>query len=598
MVPIERAFGLKALRSRNKILKKDAKASAHTAQRTILGQSSELPIRARFAPSPTGYLHLGSLRTALFNCLAARVSNGAFILRVEDTDQNRLVGDAEDRLIKELKWAGLAWDEGPDCGGPYGPYKQSERLAIYKYHVQTLIDRGHAYRCFCTSEQLESQKRVLHEAGKSTSYPGTCRSVDSNESERRFGQGDRHVVRLKGDAFGRPKFRDAIYGLFQKKDVEEDFVLLKSDGFPTYHLANVVDDHMMKITHVIRGEEWLISTPKHLALYQAFGWKPPTFAHLGLLVNSDGSKLSKRNDSVNLSTYQAKGVLPMALLSWLANLGSSFKSNIKAPRTIAAIADAVCLKEHTASELLICADKGFLPQLTFKFTRGGIKLNIEKLDYFHAKYRDAILWDPIPELLEKESMLIDKHVIQPILQEINAITRGQGTFVDRLPEIWRREALIPVPAILNENSKARYMYNIVAGKRGGFLPTETLIKKHHYLFWRVPKSTYRLSLASYRPDQRILQALGDAVEQPELWTSEGVEVMQAIWAALDGQDIDSLAVHNTLRLVGAGGHSVVSQSSSRMFMLLGRDEWRWRTDMINKLLSKEQRKVAFKSITS
>lgn len=257
--------------------------------------------------------------------------------------QNRIVHDAEERLLEDLSWAGLKWDEGPDCGGPHGPYRQSERLDIYNKHIHQLLDKDHAYRCFCTSEQLETQKRKLHEAGQPTIYPGTCRSVDKVESAERAAKGEAHVVRFRSDKFGRPKTRDAIYGPFQKKDGEEDFILIKSDGFPTYHFANVVDDHLMKITHVIRGEEWLISTPKHVALYEAFGWTAPTFAHLGLLVNEDGTKLSKRNDSVSISHYKSGDVFPMSLLAWLSNLGSSFSSGAKPPRTVEEVADAVCL---------------------------------------------------------------------------------------------------------------------------------------------------------------------------------------------------------------------------------------------------------------
>ena len=226
-------------------------------------------------------------------------------------------------------------------------YLQSERLPIYREHVQQLVDKGHAYRCFCSAEQLEAQKRELHEAGKPTIYNGTCRSIDASESSQRAASGETHVVRFKGDTFGQPKLRDAIYGHFQKKDTEEDFIILKSDGFPTYHLANVVDDHLMEVTHVIRGEEWLISAPKHVALYQAFGWQPPTFAHLGLLVNHDGSKLSKRNDDVNLSKYKEGKAFPMALLAWLANLGSSFKSGAKAPRSVEDVAEAVSYSPTT-----------------------------------------------------------------------------------------------------------------------------------------------------------------------------------------------------------------------------------------------------------
>ena len=235
--------------------KTEGEKSKTAPVRTILRQSADLPIRTRFAPSPTGYLHLGSLRTALFNNLVSAASNGGtFILRIEDTDQSRLVPDAEDRIREGLKWFGLSWDEGPDLGGPYGPYRQSERLPIYQEHVKTLLDKEHAYRCFCTSEQLAEQKRILHEAGQSSNYPGTCRSIAKEESDERSAKGESHVIRFKGSDFGTPKFVDAIYGPFQKKEAEEDFILMKTDGYPTYHFANVVDDYLMKITHVVRGE--------------------------------------------------------------------------------------------------------------------------------------------------------------------------------------------------------------------------------------------------------------------------------------------------------------------------------------------------------
>ncbi|KAJ6439924.1 NmrA-like family protein [Purpureocillium lavendulum] len=533
--------GLKGLRNRNKALKKKDAPSQDTSARTILGQSSDLPIRARFAPSPTGYLHLGSLRTALFNNLAASASKGgSFILRIEDTDQSRLVADAEERLIKDLEWAGLSWDEGPDRGGPYGPYRQSERLGIYRDRVQQLVDDGHAYRCFCSSEQLEAQKRKLHDQGKPTVYPGTCRSVDAAESDRRAAEGEPHVVRFKSDTFGRPKFRDAIYGSFQKKDQEEDFILLKSDGFPTYHLANVVDDHLMKITHVIRGEEWLISTPKHLALYEAFGWQPPTFAHLGLLVNGDGSKLSKRNASVNISKYQDEGVFPMALLAWLANLGSSFKSGAKTPRTVADVADA----------------------LTFKFTRGGIKLNLEKLEYFHNKYRDALLAHPIPELADREAALIDTHLVQPMLRQLEDITKGCGTQQDSvvLSPGWEADLQL-VPALTSDGpTKTAYLQRILASRQGGYQSPSSLIRQHPYLFWRVPAKQYKASLsATPPPDRRILDALDLVIGNGDekAWRGDGVQVVRSILDTLQGEHIDQVVVHNALRLVGAGGEHIV-----------------------------------------
>ncbi|KAG4278515.1 glutamyl-tRNA synthetase [Fusarium proliferatum] len=339
---IKKPSRLAALKKRDQnVGNKDTKVKEGEAnQRYILGQSANKPIRTRFAPSPTGYLHLGSLRTALFNNLVAKATAGGdFIIRIEDTDQNRLVPDAEERIFKDLEWAGLEWSEGPDKGGPYGPYRQSERLETYKEHTQTLLENGSAYRCFCDQTVLEAQKRALHEAGKSTAYPGTCRTLPRSESDERAARGEAHIVRLDSTRFGTPKFKDAIYGPFQKKEPEEDFVLMKRDGYPTYHLANVVDDHLMKITHVIRGEEWLISTPKHLALYEAFGWEPPTFAHLGLLVSNNGSKLSKRDSSVDLSTYMDQNVFPMALQAWLANLGASTKRDAKTPRTLSDVAE-------------------------------------------------------------------------------------------------------------------------------------------------------------------------------------------------------------------------------------------------------------------
>ncbi|PNY26718.1 glutamate-tRNA ligase, mitochondrial [Tolypocladium capitatum] len=599
--------GLERLRNKTKALKQTDAPSRHASTRTILGQSSDLPIRARFAPSPTGYLHLGSLRTALFNNLAVSASNGgAFVLRIEDTDQvrtsesrciltseqSRLVGDAEEHLIKDLEWAGLSWDEGPDRGGPHGPYRQSERLDVYKDHVQRLVDNGHAYRCFCSSEQLESQKRELHDAGKPTVYPGTCRSVDPSESDARAAQGEPHVVRFKGDAFGRPKFRDAIYGSFQKKDPEEDFIVMKTDGFPTYHLANVVDDHLMRITHVIRGEarlhlaftgrevsdcfqEWLISTPKHLALYQAFGWEPPTFAHLGLLVHSDGTKLSKRNDSVNISKYQDQGVFPMALLAWLANLGSSFKSDAKTPRTVDDVADAVSL---FVAAWIMAAD------LTFKFTRGGIKLNLGKLEHFHNKYRDALLGNHIPALAEKEAKLMDHHLTQPMLRELEAITSGSSVDSDKLPKAWQTDLEL-VPALqANQKQAKKYIHNIFASRQGGFQSPSSLIQQHPYLFWRVPGGLYQSSLAASAPDERILDALNLAIEREDCWDTQGVKVMECIRDRLQNEDIDHVMMHNVLRLVGAGGQDVVSQSTSRMLMLLGRDEWRHRLDVVKTLL--------------
>lgn len=279
--------------------------------------------RVRFAPSPTGYLHVGGLRTALYNFLYARKNNGKFILRIEDTDRNRFVEGAVDNLVKALKWAGLNYDEGPDAKGEYGPYMQSTRLDIYKKHSDELIKNKKAYYCFCTPQRLqtlreEQEKQKLPQA----KYDKHCLHLSENEIVKNLDTGIPYVVRLNVEPGITIKFDDIIRGHveFESNNVD-DQVLIKSDGYPTYHLANVVDDHLMKITHVIRGEEWLSSTPKHVLLYDSFDWERPLFAHLPLLLNPDKSKLSKRQGDVAVEDYRDKGYLKDALINFVALLG-------------------------------------------------------------------------------------------------------------------------------------------------------------------------------------------------------------------------------------------------------------------------------------
>lgn len=279
--------------------------------------------RVRFAPSPTGYLHVGGLRTALYNFLFARKYNGTFVLRIEDTDRNRYVEGAVENLIKALNWAGLQYDEGPEVGGNFGPYLQSERLEIYKKYANELIEKGKAYYCFCSPERLkalreEQEKQKLPQA----KYDKHCLHLSKEEIEEKLNSGIQKVIRLNVVQNETIKFDDIIRGHveFESNNVD-DQVLIKSDGYPTYHLANVVDDHLMKITHVIRGEEWLSSTPKHVLLYDAFGWERPVFAHLPLLLNPDRSKLSKRQGDVAVEDYRDKGYLKEALINFVALLG-------------------------------------------------------------------------------------------------------------------------------------------------------------------------------------------------------------------------------------------------------------------------------------
>ncbi len=282
-------------------------------------------IRVRIAPSPTGDPHVGTAYTALFNYVFAKKHGGKFILRIEDTDQTRAKASSEEQILKTLKWLGLDWDEGPDCGGPHGPYRQSERLPLYRDHCDTLIQNGTAYYCFCTSARLDALREEQKSQGLTTRYDGNCRELSNQEVTSKLASGIPYVVRLKVPRDGQTKFVDHLRGELEFENERiDDQVLLKTDGFPTYHLANVVDDHLMKISHVIRAEEWISSTPKHVLLYQAFGWNAPVFCHLPLLRNADRSKISKRKNPVSLTYYRRAGFLPEALLNFLGLMGWSY----------------------------------------------------------------------------------------------------------------------------------------------------------------------------------------------------------------------------------------------------------------------------------
>lgn len=280
-------------------------------------------IRTRFAPSPTGYLHVGGLRTALYNFLFARKNNGKFILRIEDTDRSRYVEGAIENLINTLKWCELDYDEGPDIGGPYGPYIQSQRLEIYQKYAKELVDKGNAYYCFCSPDRLEQiRQELLSRKVPQVKYDKHCLRLTQNEINQKLSDGVSFVIRLNVPENQTVSFVDLIREevAFDTNNID-DQVLIKSDGYPTYHLANVVDDHLMKISHVIRGEEWLTSTPKHILLYDFFGWEKPEFAHLPLLLNPDRTKLSKRQGDVAVEDYREKGYLKEALINFVALLG-------------------------------------------------------------------------------------------------------------------------------------------------------------------------------------------------------------------------------------------------------------------------------------
>lgn len=279
-------------------------------------------VRVRFAPSPTGYLHIGGARTALFNWLFARKMGGKLILRIEDTDVARLKEDSVSQILTSLKWLGINWDEGPEVGGDYGPYYQSERFDIYRKYCQQLVDEGKAYYCFCTPEELEDQREKQRQAKQPFRYARTCRDLTPEEVKARIDAGASYSVRLKIPAEGSVVVHDLIHGdVTFNMDQYDDFVIMKSNGIPTYNFAVVIDDHLMGMTHVMRAEEHLSNTPKQLLVYQAFGWEPPKFGHMSMILAPDRSKLSKRHGATSVEEFRSQGFVAEAIVNYLTLLG-------------------------------------------------------------------------------------------------------------------------------------------------------------------------------------------------------------------------------------------------------------------------------------
>ena len=322
-------------------------------------------VRTRIAPSPTGDPHVGTAYVALFNYALARQSGGSFVLRVEDTDRARSTRASEQQILDALSWLGLEWDEGPDVGGAFEPYRQSERTSIYREHVEDLVTRGAAYPCFCTRERLETLRSEQKAAKGRLGYDRLCRSIAPQEARRRREAGEEHVIRLAMPETGETVAHDLLRGDITISNAQvDDQVLLKSDGQPTYHLANVVDDHLMGITHVVRAEEWISSLPKHVQLYRAFGWELPVFCHLPLLRNSDTSKISKRKNPVSLEHYRQAGILPEALLNYLALMGWTMPDE----------RDQFSLEEFVAEFRLE------------DISLGGPVFDLEKLNWLNGRY--------------------------------------------------------------------------------------------------------------------------------------------------------------------------------------------------------------------
>lgn len=282
-------------------------------------------VRVRFAPSPTGHLHVGGARTALFNWLFARHYGGAFILRIEDTDLERSTPEATEGILDSLRWLGLHWDEGPDVGGPYGPYFQGQRLHLYREFADRLVKAGRAYPCFCTPEELQAKREARLKEGLAPRYDRTCLSLPKEEVQARIDAGEPYVLRFLADQEGEMVVDDLIRGQVRfERQVVDDYVIMKSDGYPTYNFACVVDDHLMAITHVIRGEEHLPNTPRQIQVYEALGVTPPRFAHLPIILGTDRSKLSKRHGATWVGEFRAEGYLPEALVNYMALLGWAY----------------------------------------------------------------------------------------------------------------------------------------------------------------------------------------------------------------------------------------------------------------------------------
>lgn len=444
------------------------------------------PVRTRFAPSPTGYMHVGNLRTALYAYLLAKKHGGTFILRIEDTDQGRLVEGAADIIYSTLKETGLYWDEGPDVGGPVGPYIQSERMGMYMGYAERLIASGHAYRCFCGKERLEEVKRVQAASGIPPKYDGHCSRLTPAEIQQKLDAGIPYVIRQKIPEGGSTSFNDLVFGDITVDNASlDDQVLIKTDGMPTYNFANVVDDHTMGITHVIRGSEYLSSTPKYNLLYEAFGWDLPVYIHCSPVMKTSTQKLSKRDGDASYQDLVAKGYLKDAVLNYIALLGWSPKGE---------------------QEIFT------LPEMVEAFDVEGISkspaiFDVQKLNYINGEYirrlsldefaRKAEPW--IRQTVKRED--VDIQLIAQVLQarcELLSDIPEQVDFIDALPEydtamythkkmktnaetsLEALKAVLPVLEDIPEDS-----FTAGAVHEGLFALIEKLGVKNGYILWPV-----------------------------------------------------------------------------------------------------------------
>ena len=395
------------------------------------------PTRVRIAPSPTGDPHVGTAYIGLLNYLFAAQRGGQFVLRIEDTDRTRFVPTSEAMIFDALRWIGLSWNEGPDVGGPYGPYRQSERTGIYREYTEKLLATGHAYRAFETSEELEAERKAQLAAKQPPKYNGRSRSMSNEEIAENLAAGKPFTVRLRVPAEGSTTFRDELRGdvTFDHANVD-DQVLMKSDGYPTYHLANVIDDHLMHITDVIRAEEWISSTPKHVLLYQAFGWEVPKFWHMPLLRNADKSKISKRKNPVSLNYYRDAGFLPAAMLNFLGLMGGGMAQPSE-QEIVSKGLDMKLSDMFSLDDMLARYDFG-------RISLGGPVFDLVKLRWLNGEYiRKQSPEDFFAAL--RSTVLSDAYLraIAPLIQTRIETLGGFGDMAD----FFLRDAMIPPESV-------------------------------------------------------------------------------------------------------------------------------------------------------
>lgn len=379
-------------------------------------------VRTRFAPSPTGYMHIGNLRTALYAYLIAKSKGGKFILRIEDTDQERYVDGAVDVIYKTMKDTGLIHDEGPDIGGDYGPYIQSERRSIYKEYAEKLVETGHAYYCFCTKERLEELRQRQTVMKVPTKYDGHCSKLSKEEIEANLKAGIPYVIRQKVPQYGKTTFHDEVFGdITVENAILDDNVLLKADGLPTYNFANVIDDHLMHITHIIRGSEYLSSTPKYNLLYEAFGWEIPKYIHVSPVMKDNGKKLSKREGDASYEDFINKGYLKEAIVNYIALLGWA-PGDEREKFTLAELVDAFDIKGISKSPAIF--DEKKLAWLNGEYIR---ELTPEKFHEDALPYYKGVITNPEIDLKAVSELL------QPRCERLSDIPE-QVDFFDKLPE--------------------------------------------------------------------------------------------------------------------------------------------------------------------